>query len=175
MGGRGKRDGKGEVRRKQAARDEKRVGGRREEPARRVARIRVGLARCASRARTSARDVPRGSPYLIALEHLSAEVVEIGDGHRPPPGDVLDGELRAHHLARAPARDPLRAESRAPSSRDGKNTATPLRAPRVCRNARDDGSDATRGAVRPRCASDRRAYPASVSFWVSMRHTLFDS
>lgn len=42
MGGRGKRDGKGEVRRKQAARDEKRVGGRREEPARRVARIRVG-------------------------------------------------------------------------------------------------------------------------------------
>lgn len=87
--------------------------------------------------------------------------MEIGDGHRPPPGDVLDGELRAHHLARAPALDPPRAECRAPSSRDRKNTATPLRAPRVYRNARDDGSDVASGAVRPRCASDRCAYPAS--------------
>ena len=75
------------------------------------------------------------------------------------PGDVLDGELRAHHLARAPALDPLRAECRAPSSRDRKNTPTPLRAPRVYRNARDDGSDVEGGSASPLC--DRRAYPGS--------------
>jgi hypothetical protein len=84
-------------------------------------------------------------PYLVTLEHLPTEVVQIGDGHGPAPRHVFDCELRAHHGDKTLRLLLIRTSGRAPSRTTKATAAHPP--PNVTgllavRDARAAGSDA---------------------------------